>query len=77
MPEMPGNQLATHVRAVRPGVAVLYMPGYARTILDSQDALEPGAEFLERPFAQTTLLRRVRQALDTAGEPAAPRSAGR
>jgi two-component system cell cycle sensor histidine kinase/response regulator CckA len=74
MPEMLGNQLATHVRAVRPGVAVLYMSGYARTILDSQDALEPGAEFLERPFAQTTLLRR---ALDTAGEPAAPRSAGR
>jgi two-component system cell cycle sensor histidine kinase/response regulator CckA len=77
MPEMLGNKLATHVRAVRPGIPVLYMSGYARTVLDSQDALEPGVDLLEKPFAQTTLLRRVRRSLDTAGEPAGPPSAGR
>ena len=41
------------------------------------DALEPGVDLLEKPFAQTTLLRRVRRAVDTAGEPAGPPSAGR
>ncbi len=77
MPDMLGNQLAAHIRAIRPGVPVLYMSGYARPILDSQGALDPGVDLLEKPFAQTTLLSRVRQALDRAGEPADPPSAER
>jgi hypothetical protein len=64
MPNMLGNELAAKVRALRPGVPVLYMSGYAQPILDTQGALDPLTDLLEKPFSEATLLSRVRRALD-------------
>jgi CheY-like chemotaxis protein len=63
MPGMLGNEVAARVRALRPGLPVLYMSGYAQPVLDTQGALDPDIDLLEKPFSETMLLTRVGQAL--------------
>jgi PAS domain S-box-containing protein len=63
MPGMLGNEVASRARALRPGLPVLYMSGYAQPILDTQGALDPHASLLEKPFSEITLLTRVGRAL--------------
>jgi len=67
MPGLLGNELAARIRALRPGLPVIYMSGYAQPILDTQGALDPHSDLLEKPFAETTLLTRVQRALDGRG----------
>jgi CheY-like chemotaxis protein len=63
MPGLLGNELAARIRALRPGLPVVYMSGYAQPILDTQGALDPHSDLLEKPFAETTLLTRVQRAM--------------
>jgi PAS domain S-box-containing protein len=71
MPQMLGNEVAARVCASRPELPVLYMSGYAQPILDDQGGLDPHVDLLEKPFTAATLLTRVRQAIDSRGEPGA------
>jgi PAS domain S-box-containing protein len=71
MPGMLGNEVAARVRALRPGLPVLYMSGYAQPVLDTQGALDPHTDLLEKPFSEAALLTRVRQTLDSHAEPEA------
>ena len=70
MPQMDGKELATELRRQRPGLPVLYMSGYAATIMTEQGTLEPGVTVLPKPYAQSDLLRAVRTALNRADKPA-------
>jgi two-component system, cell cycle sensor histidine kinase and response regulator CckA len=65
MPRIAGPQLVESVRRSRPGIRVLYMSGYA-----GEAALHDlgGFALVPKPFAEETLLRMVRDALDGAGE---------
>jgi PAS domain S-box-containing protein len=72
MPDMLGHELAGRIRAVRPGLPVLYMSGYAQTVLDTQGALDAGLNLLEKPFSEHALLTRVRHTIDHASPPAGP-----
>jgi signal transduction histidine kinase/CheY-like chemotaxis protein len=63
MPIMLGTVLAEHVTAVRPGVHVLYMSGYATPVLAGQGTLDPTITLLEKPFTRTELLTAVLQAI--------------
>ena len=63
MPGMLGNELAARVTALRPGLPVLYMSGYAHSVLDTQGALDLHVDLLEKPFSESALLCRVRRAL--------------
>jgi two-component system, cell cycle sensor histidine kinase and response regulator CckA len=67
MPNMLGNELAGQVRCLRPGLPVLYMSGYAQSMLDTQGALANHADLLEKPFSESAVLRRVREAIDNGG----------
>jgi PAS domain S-box-containing protein len=58
MPDMSGTDLATRVRAHRPGLKVLYMSGYS----DSASEV-PEAALLEKPFDEQGLLGKVRAVL--------------
>ena len=69
MPEMMGNEVAARVRAVRPSLPVLFMSGYAQQVLDTQGAIDPNVDLLEKPFSAATLLTRVRQAILNGGVP--------
>jgi PAS domain S-box-containing protein len=64
MPDMLGNEVAAQVRGARPALPVLYMSGYAQPVLDTQGALDPDVELLEKPFSEASLLSRVRQVID-------------
>ncbi len=64
MPRMNGPELAGRMAALRPGIRVLYISGYAETALAHQGRLEPGVDLLQKPFDPGTLAERVRRALE-------------
>jgi CheY-like chemotaxis protein len=49
MPGMLGNEVAAQVRAVPPGLPILYMSGYTQPILDTQGALDPHTNYSKHP----------------------------
>ncbi|MCU1451573.1 MAG: putative multi-sensor signal transduction histidine kinase [Acidimicrobiales bacterium] len=64
MPNMLGKEVATRLVALRPGLRVLYMSGYAQPVLASKGTLDAGVNLLEKPFFEPVLLARVREVLD-------------
>jgi CheY-like chemotaxis protein len=63
MPGMLGKEVAERVRALRPGIRVLYMSGYAQPVLASKGTLDAGVSLIEKPFSRTALLDKVREVL--------------
>jgi len=60
MPGMNGKEMVKRIdRGQQPDLKVLYMSGYSQN-------LEPGLDFLEKPFTSADLLKRVRAAFDAA-----------
>jgi DNA-binding response OmpR family regulator len=66
MPGMSGRDLAREIRATRPSTAIVYMSGYTDEAVVRHGMLEPGTEFLEKPFAPAAVARRIRELLDRA-----------
>jgi PAS domain S-box-containing protein len=64
MPEMSGAELARQLRARHPAIRVLFMSGYTGEAAIRQRVLEPGAAFIEKPFAPEALAAKVREILD-------------
>lgn len=65
MPRMGGQELARRVLAIRPDVRVLFVSGYSFEGIGHQGLIEPGTNFLEKPFTADALLRELRRILDT------------
>jgi signal transduction histidine kinase/CheY-like chemotaxis protein len=63
MPGGSGPELFRRLAAVRPGLRVLFMSGYAEQDLFDRVAIEPGTPFLKKPFTIDTLTARVRDVL--------------
>jgi DNA-binding NtrC family response regulator len=66
MPQMGGPALAKRLTSLRPETRVIYLSGYADEALGDRQILENGAAFLQKPFALESLVRKVREVLDTA-----------
>jgi FixJ family two-component response regulator len=49
-------------------MTVLYMSGYTDSAIVHQGVLEEGANFIQKPFANAALIRKVREVLDAAGK---------
>src|SRR5687768_6142583 len=62
MPGMTGPELAKRLRALRPGLHVLLMSGYAADVVTSDDLKD--AALVAKPFSPASLTRAVRNALD-------------
>jgi two-component system cell cycle sensor histidine kinase/response regulator CckA len=65
MPEMDGCQLAERVTAESPRTRVLFMSGYAATVL-AERGVSGAPALLQKPFSALGLTNAVRQALDSA-----------
>jgi signal transduction histidine kinase/CheY-like chemotaxis protein len=72
LPEMNGRQLAAALQQLHPGVRVLYISGYTSNVIVHHGMVDPGIEFVQKPFRTATLVQRVHQVL-TAPRTAIPR----
>ena len=62
---MLGREVAKQILDMRPSTHVLYMSGYAETMLGSTGRLAKGMILLDKPFSERTLLAKVQEALAT------------
>jgi hypothetical protein len=59
MPGMTAAAFAAQVRALRPGLPVLFMSGYERQSIAGEGWPDPGTEIISKPFSRAALLTRV------------------
>jgi two-component system cell cycle sensor histidine kinase/response regulator CckA len=65
MPEgISGSDLATRLREQAPGLKVVYTSGYSPELVGRDLQLQPGLNFLPKPYNPRTLARTVRECLD-------------
>jgi PAS domain S-box-containing protein len=70
MPNMAGKEAAERIRALQPGLKVIFMSGYTHGLLDSQGVLDAGVSLIEKPFTEAALLTKLHQVIDSNGAPA-------
>ncbi len=68
MPGMNGRQLDLRLREIRPRLKTIYMSGYTADVIARRGILEPGIEFIQKPFAMEALAEHVRSVLDGNGK---------
>ena len=66
MPGMDGRVLAGKLKAVRPGIRVLFMSGYAGETLAADGLPDPSITFIPKPLRPGLLAAKVRETLELA-----------
>jgi nitrogen-specific signal transduction histidine kinase/CheY-like chemotaxis protein len=61
---MNGRQLADEARRRHPGLIVLFTTGYTHNAIIHQGRLDPGVEFIGKPFTYAALVGRIQRLLD-------------
>jgi two-component system cell cycle sensor histidine kinase/response regulator CckA len=64
MPQMGGIVMADWLKVTYPDIKILFTSGYADDTVALQEILTKGIEFLPKPYAQSILIRKVREMLD-------------
>ncbi len=67
LPGLNGRRLADLLGPERPTMKIIFASGY----FDERGILEPGSDFIQKPFNPETLARSVRRALDRKSQPPA------
>jgi two-component system cell cycle sensor histidine kinase/response regulator CckA len=65
MPEVNGRVLAERLAALSPSMRILFMSGYSDEAVYRHGEISPNASFIEKPFTDRTLARKVREVLDS------------
>ncbi len=61
---MNGRTLAVEAAALRPALPVLFTTGYARSAIIHDGRLDPGVQFLAKPYTQREIAQKLRAVLD-------------
>jgi CheY-like chemotaxis protein len=65
MPEVNGRALAERLSLTSPSMRILFMSGYSDEAVYRHGEISPNAAFIEKPFTDRTLARKVRDVLDS------------
>jgi two-component system cell cycle sensor histidine kinase/response regulator CckA len=65
MPDVNGRVLAERLAARSPTMRILFMSGYSDEAVYRHGEISPNASFIEKPFTDRTLARKVREVLDS------------
>jgi two-component system cell cycle sensor histidine kinase/response regulator CckA len=65
LPGLSGRDLANSLGLSLPNLKVIYMSGYTDDLLGEHGMLDPSIILLEKPFSNKTLLKTIREALDS------------
>jgi PAS domain S-box-containing protein len=63
MPGLTGKQTADRLKRVRPEMKVLFMSGYTDEVISREGLLDPGIDYLAKPFTAEALGRKIRTVL--------------
>ena len=63
MPAMSGRELAETIRKERPEIKVIFMSGYTENIIVHHGVLEPGINYISKPFTPVRLTQKIRSVL--------------
>jgi two-component system cell cycle sensor histidine kinase/response regulator CckA len=69
MPLMGGKVMAEWLKTTYPDLKVLFTSGYTDDAITHHGVLEKGVEFLPKPYTPATLIRKVRELLDSPPAP--------
>jgi PAS domain S-box-containing protein len=61
-----GRQLAERLWADRPGLKVIFTSGYSAEVVGKDFVLQPGTNYLQKPYAPSLLAAKIRDCLDSA-----------
>ena len=64
MPRMGGKMMADWLKATYPDLKILFTSGYTDDAIAHHGVLEPGVEFLPKPYTRAALAGKVRELLD-------------
>ena len=67
MPGTNGKVLAERLQETYPDIETLYMSGYTDNAIVHHGILDPGTNFIGKPFSSIDLIRKVREVLDGSG----------
>jgi len=76
MPRMGGAKLAEQLCALRSGLKVLFVSGYAEATVLRQGGIDLSTSFLPKPFSLKTLARKIRQVIKTGSSSKAASASG-
>jgi CheY-like chemotaxis protein len=61
MPELSGTELRDRIQALRPGLKVLFISGYASDVVAHHGIADEGVNFIRKPFSMNDLARAVQK----------------
>ena len=64
MPQMGGRELVAELAKRNPDMKVLFASGYTENAIVHNGVLNPGVNFIQKPFSQAELTRMIRKLLD-------------
>jgi signal transduction histidine kinase/CheY-like chemotaxis protein len=67
MPKMSGRQFCEEALKAKPDIKIIFTSGYPADLVQKEGILEPGLHFIAKPSSPETLLRKVRELLDSQG----------
>ncbi len=63
MPQMNGRDLSERIKAIRPGIKLLFMSGYTADVIARQGIIREGISFIQKPFSLRDIALKIKEVL--------------